>query len=229
MSASAEKLSEVQERIAAAARRSGRLPPEVRLIAVSKTRAIENIEALAVLGQRDFGENQMQEAVEKIDRLQGRGLEWHFIGRLQSNKTRFLPGRFGWVHSVNSERLARRISTAVGDSDALVKLLVQVNVFRDPAKQGVAVAELFPLLEHILVQELPGVQLCGLMTIGRLDCAADETRRGFAAARRLLEQCRERFGDGFAELSMGMSGDFETAIEEGATMVRVGSALFGPR
>jgi pyridoxal phosphate enzyme (YggS family) len=225
----AERLAEVRERIAVAARRSGRAPEAVRLIAVSKTKPAEDIAALADLGQRDFGENQMQEAVHKIERLQARGLEWHFIGHVQSNKTRFIPGHFSWVHSLDSERLASRISAALGPGCSAVRLLVQVNVFNDPAKFGVAGDDLFALLESILGRELPGIQLCGLMTIGRQNIAADETRRGFARARRLLEQCRERFGDDFRELSMGMSGDYELAIEEGATMVRVGTALFGGR
>ena len=229
MSAAAHRLAEVRERIAAAARRSGRNSDAVRLIAVSKTKPAAEIEALAGLGQREFGENQVQEALAKIERLQGRGLEWHFIGHLQSNKTRFIPGNFGWVHSLDSERLAARISAAVTDPAAPVRLLVQVNVFRDPAKHGVAEQDLFALLEAILARELPGIRLCGLMTIGRLALSEADTRRGFARARGLLQQCRERFGDAFRELSMGMSGDYELAIEEGATMVRVGSALFGSR
>jgi pyridoxal phosphate enzyme (YggS family) len=229
VSSRAEKLAEVRERIAVAARKSGRAPDAVRLIAVSKTKPVEAIQALADLGQRDFGENQMQEALEKIERLRGRGLEWHFIGHLQSNKTRFIGGHFGWVHSVDSERLAGRIAAAVGEGQPAVRLLVQVNVFRDPAKHGVASEELFALLDAILARDLPGIRLCGLMTIGRLGGSEADTRRGFARARRLLEDCRQRFGEGFRELSMGMSGDYPLAIEEGATMVRVGSALFGAR
>ncbi|UCE77767.1 MAG: YggS family pyridoxal phosphate-dependent enzyme [Gammaproteobacteria bacterium] len=229
MSSPAEKLAEVRERIAEAARKSGRVPDAVRLIAVSKTKPVEAIEALADLGQRDFGENQMQEALEKIERLRGRGLEWHFIGHLQSNKTRFIGGHFSWVHSVDSERLAGRIAAAVRDGEPAVRLLVQVNVFRDPAKHGVASEELFALLDAILARDLPGIRLCGLMTIGRLGGSEADTRRGFARARRLLEDCRQRFGEGFKELSMGMSGDYPLAIEEGATMVRVGTALFGSR
>jgi pyridoxal phosphate enzyme (YggS family) len=229
MSSRAEQLAAVRERIAAAARKAGRMPDAVRLIAVSKTRPVQDIAALAELGQRDFGENQMQEALEKIERLQGRGLEWHFIGHLQSNKTRFVPGHFSWLHSLDSERLAERISAALPAAAPALRLLVQVNVFRDPAKHGVASEDLFALLDAILTRDLPGIRLCGLMTIGRLAMAEADARRGFACARQLLEQCRERFGEGFSELSMGMSGDYELAIEEGATMVRVGSALFGSR
>ena len=229
MSSRAEKLAEVRERIAVAARRSGRAPHAVRLIAVSKTKPLEDIAALADLGQRDFAENQMQEALEKIERLRERALEWHFIGHLQSNKTRFVGGHFSWVHSLDSERLAGRIAASVRDGDPAVRLLVQVNVFRDPAKHGVASEDLFALLDAVLARDLPGIRLCGLMTIARLGASAADTRRGFARARALLEQCRARFGEDFSELSMGMSSDYELAIEEGATMVRVGSALFGSR
>jgi pyridoxal phosphate enzyme (YggS family) len=225
----AQRLNAVRERIAGAARRAGRAPDEVRLIAVSKTKPAAAIESLAALGQRDFGENQMQEALEKIRRLEALGLEWHFIGHLQSNKTRFVPGRFHWVHSVDSERLAHRISAAAQQHGARVRLLVQVNAFRDPAKYGVAIEDLFPLLDAILAQDLPGIELCGLMTIGRMGLDAEQTRRGFALTRTLLQQCRQRFGQGFSQLSMGMSADYELAVEEGATLVRVGSALFGRR
>jgi len=224
-----QQLAEVRERIAAAARKSGRTADAVRLIAVSKTKPVQAIAALAEQGQRDFGENQMQEALAKIERLQGRDLEWHFIGHLQSNKTRLVPGHFGWVHSLDSERLAARIAAAVPEGAEPVRLLVQVNVFRDPAKHGVAEEDLFALLDAIQARELPGIRLCGLMTIGRQALPEADTRRGFAHARLLLEQCRARFGAAFSELSMGMSGDYELAIEEGATMVRVGSALFGSR
>lgn len=229
MTGYAERLEVVRERIAAAAQRAGRAPDAVRLVAVSKAKPAEAIEALAALGQRDFGENQMQEALEKIRHLRPLGLEWHFIGHLQSNKTRFVPGHFSWVHSVDSERLARRISAAAQERDASVRMLVQVNAFRDPAKHGVAIADLFALLETILARDPPGIKVCGLMTMGRMGLDADQTRRGFALTRTLLEQCRQRFGAAFTELSMGMSADYELAVEEGATLVRVGSALFGSR
>jgi pyridoxal phosphate enzyme (YggS family) len=225
----ADRLAEVRERIATAALRSGRAPEAVRLIAVSKTKPVADIETLARLGQRDFGENQMQEALEKIGRLRGRGLEWHFIGHLQSNKTRFVPGHFGWVHSLDSERLATRLSAAAEEAGSEVRLLVQVNAFRDPAKHGVMSEDLFDFVDAILARGLPGIRLRGLMTIGRLGLDAGQTRLGFVRTRELLEGCRARFGADFSELSMGMSADYELAVEEGATMVRVGSALFGSR
>jgi len=225
----AERLAAVGERIAAAARRSGRLPQAVRLIAVSKTKTLQDVQSLADLGVKDFGENQIQEALGKLVQLRQTALDWHFIGHLQSNKCKFIPGNFSWVHSIDSEKLVRRIAQAARDADASVNLLLQVNVSADPAKHGVPSRELFSLVERILEQTSGRTQLRGLMTIGYHGADDDDRRRSFAALRLLLEQCQQRFGPSMTELSMGMSGDFETAIEEGATMVRVGAALFGPR
>ena len=225
----AERLAAVGERIAAAARRSGRLPQEVRLIAVSKTKSLQDIQSLVDLGVKDFGENQVQEALGKLAQCREKPLNWHFIGHLQSNKCRLIPGNFSWVHSIDSEKLARRIAQAAGEADAGVNLLLQVNVSADPAKHGIPGRDLFPVLERILEQASQRTRLRGLMTIGYRDASDDDRRRSFAALRQLLEQCQQRFGQSMTELSMGMSGDFELAIEEGATMVRVGTALFGPR
>ncbi len=229
MNSTAQRLIAVRERIAAAARNAGRMPQDIRLIAVSKTRSLADIQAAADQGVRDFGENQIQEALPKIDALTGGALAWHFIGHLQSNKCKFIPGRFSWVHSIDSEKLARRIALASAETGADVNLLVQVNVSADPAKHGVPSKRLFALIERILEQTSDRTPLRGLMTIGYRDASDDERRRSFAALRRLVEECQRRFGPAITELSMGMSGDFEVAIEEGATMVRVGTALFGSR
>ena len=225
----AERLAAVAERIAAAAGRSGRLPQAVRLIAVSKPKTLQDIQSLLVLGVKDFGENQIQEALGKLSQCRETALDWHFIGHLQSNKCKFIPGNFSWVHSIDSEKLVRRIAQAARDADASVNLLLQVNVSADPAKHGVPSRDLFPMVEHILEQPPGRTQLRGLMTIGYRGAGDDDRRRSFATLRQLLEQCQQRFGESMTELSMGMSGDFELAIEEGATMVRVGTALFGPR
>lgn len=229
MTSTAERLIAVSERIATAARKAGRLSQDVRLIAVSKTRSVADIQSLANQGVRDFAENQIQEALGKVERLRERALAWHFIGHLQSNKCKFIPGNFGWVHSIDSEKLVRRIARAAEETGTDVKLLVQVNVSADPAKHGVPSQELFPVVERILEQSSDRTRLRGLMTIGYRDASDDERRRSFAALRSLLEQCQQRLEPSMSELSMGMSGDFELAIEEGATMVRVGTALFGPR
>jgi len=227
MNPASERLEAIRQRVAEAARRAGRAPEEVRLIAVSKTQSIAAIQALVELGVRDFGESQVQEALPKIGHFRSAALNWHFIGHLQSNKTRHIPGYFQWVHSVDSARLARRLAEAAGSEQ--LNLLLQVNVAADPAKHGLLPREVYPTVEDLLRQPLAGLQLCGLMTIGYLHADEDRARASFSGLRELLEGCRQRFGDSFRELSMGMSGDFETAIEEGATMVRVGTALFGSR
>ena len=224
-----DAITEVRQRIAGAAQRSGRNADEIRLVAVSKRQPIEAIESLIARGQKDFGENQMQEAIDKIKCLQGRSVEWHFIGHLQSNKTRHVGGNFSWVHTVDSAKLARRIAASAGEAGRSVKLLLQVNVSSDPAKHGIEQKDLFPLIDTLLEEQLETIRLCGLMTIGQRSANEAETRATFTGLRVLLEQCRKRFGDSFSELSMGMSGDLELAVEEGATMVRIGEALFGHR
>ena len=224
-----DAIGSVRQRIAEAAQRSGRSADDVRLIAVSKHQPVTAIEALIACGQRDFGENQIQEAIDKIKHLQDRPVEWHFIGHLQSNKTRHIGGNFSWVHTVDSVKLARRIATSAEEVGRVIKLLLQVNVSSDPAKYGIEQDDLFPLIDTLLEEQLKAVRLCGLMTIGRRSATETESRASFACLRDLLEQSQRHFGDSFSELSMGMSGDFELAVEEGATMVRVGAALFGHR
>ncbi len=229
MSVHSEPLAGVQQRIRAAADACGRVPESVRLIAVSKHKSLASIKTLADSGQVDFGENRMQEALDKIDQCTVPGIQWHFIGHIQANKTRFVPGHFAWVHTIDSEKLAQRIARATGESDHKVRLLIQVNISADPAKYGIAASEVFSLADRIMQLEDTGVQLRGLMTIGRRGAEDADARQTFAGLRKLLEQCRERFGEQLSELSMGMSDDYELAIREGATMVRVGTALFGAR
>ncbi|HHJ12880.1 MAG TPA: YggS family pyridoxal phosphate-dependent enzyme [Gammaproteobacteria bacterium] len=229
MSRAEQGLLQVREQMAEAARRAGRTPESVRLIAVSKHHPPEAIRALAQAGQRAFGENQVQEALGKIEQLAGAGLEWHFIGHLQSNKTRYMGGCFHWLHTLDSLKLARRVEASAREAGVDIQALVQVNVSGDPAKHGVEPGQLLPLIEAILRESPSALRLRGLMTIGYRDAGPDRTRRSFAALREWLGRCRSAFGPDFSELSMGMSGDYPLAIEEGATMVRVGSALFGPR
>jgi len=224
-----DAIGEVRQCIASAAQRSGRSADDVRLIAVSKRQPVSAIEKFILQGQRDFGENQIQEAIDKIEQLRGRPVEWHFIGHLQSNKTRHVGGNFSWVHTVDSAKLARRIAASAEEAGQTVKILFQVNVSSDPAKHGIEQNDLFPLIDTLLEEQMKSIYPCGLMTIGQRAANETETRATFAGLRTLLEQCRQRFGDSFSELSMGMSGDFELAVEEGATMVRVGTALFGHR
>jgi len=224
-----DAIGEVRQRIAEAAQRSGRSADDVRLVAVSKRQSVAAIESLIAHGQRDFGENQMQEAIDKIGHLQGRSVDWHFIGHLQSNKTRHVAGNFGWVHTIDSAKLARRIAASAEEAGQTVNLLLQVNVSCDPAKHGIEQNDLFPLIDNLLEERLEAIRLCGLMTIGQRSANETETRVTFTGLRVLLEQCRQRFGESFSELSMGMSGDFELAVEEGATLLRIGTVLFGNR
>ena len=225
-----ENLQCLRTTIAQAAERAGRRAGDVQLIAVSKTQPLEAVAAAAAAGQRIFGENTVQEALAKIEAFRGRGLEWHFIGHLQSNKAKFVPGNFSWLHSLDSVKLASRLSRLAQDQQTPINVLIEVNVTRDPAKHGVAAEQVAPLLEQLLKENLAGIHLRGLMTIGPHPATPAELRAAFAGLRRLRDDCAQRFDlPGFTELSMGMSGDFVEAIQEGATFVRLGSAVFGDR
>ncbi len=227
MTSLAQRLGTVRERIRQSCARCNRQPEEVRLIAASKTRDSDEIRDLQALGVNDFGESRVQEALPKIAALQERAPQWHFIGHLQSNKARQVAARFAWIHAVDSLHLGQRLSEAAVRSGISLNLLLQVNVARDPAKHGLDPDQLYAVVETLL--PLPGVELRGLMTIGFQQADPARTRASFAALRGLLEGCRQRFGDGFTELSMGMSDDYTLAIEEGSTMIRLGTALFGAR
>lgn len=223
-------LSLLRARIAELARASGRAANAVRLIAVSKTHPVDSLRAAFAAGQRDFGESTVQEALPKIAALAPHDIEWHFVGHLQTNKAKFVPGRFAWLHSLDSAKLAARLARAAQDNAARVNVLIEVNVTGDPAKHGVAPADLAPLLEAVLREAPTGILLRGLMTIGPYPSNEDETRRCFARLRELRDEQRAQFGlPDFTELSMGMSDDYAAAIAEGATMVRLGTAIFGTR
>jgi pyridoxal phosphate enzyme (YggS family) len=224
------RLDNIRERIRAAAAASGRKADAIRLIAVSKYMPAVRIEQAMACGQHCFGENTLQDALGKQTLLENPANEWHFIGHLQSNKARLIPANFTWLHTLDSLKLARRLSDSAVVAGTVLKTLLQVNVAADPDKFGLAPDALPTLVEQLLAEDLPGLELAGLMTIGRRHADLDETRRTFAALRGLGERCAADFGaDHFHQLSMGMSQDFELAIAEGATMVRVGSAIFGPR
>ena len=181
-------------------------------------------------GQRAFGENTVQDALTKIPVFAGQGLEWHFIGHLQSNKAKLVPGNFAWAHSLDSVQLAHRLARCAREQDASVNALIEVNIARDPAKHGVAVEAVAPLLDQLLQENIAGLALRGLMAIGPFPAIETERRAAFAALRRLRDDLQRRYPlPGFSELSMGMSGDFTEAIAEGSTMVRLGTAIFGPR
>jgi len=212
------------------ARDAGRDPGEVHLIAVSKTHPLEAVAAAVAAGQRDFGESTMQDALPKIEHFAGQHLNWHFIGNLQSNKAKLLPGNFQWWHSLNSLKLAERVSRLATEKSVVIDSLIEVNITRDPDKHGVLPESLIVLLGQLLQNDLPGIRLRGLMAMGPYPASPDEIRAAFASLRELRDTCRERFNlSNFNELSMGMSDDHAEAIREGSTMVRIGSAIFGGR
>ena len=219
----ADGLREVLDRINGVVRASGRRPEEVTLVAVSKTFPIEAIRAAAACGQRHFGESYVQEALTKIAELSDLDLVWHFIGPIQSNKTRDIASHFDWVHGVDREKIARRLSEQRPEALPPLNICIQVNTSGEASKSGVAPEELASLAG--LVSGLPRLKLRGLMTIP--EPGADPRPR-FRVLKSLRDELNKR-GLMLDTLSMGMSGDFEIAIEEGATMVRVGSAIFGRR
>jgi len=226
----AANLERLRNRIAETAEHAGRRPGDVKLIAVSKTQPPEAVAAAIAAGQRLFGENTVQDALTKIPQFAGQGLEWHFLGHLQSNKARFIPGNFAWVHSLDSVKLAQRLARLAQEQNTTVNTLIEVNITRDPAKHGVAPEDIVALLEQLRNENLAGIRLRGLMAIGPHPATESERRASFAALRELRDGCAQRFAlPGFTELSMGMSGDFIEAIQEGATLVRIGTAIFGER
>ncbi len=225
-----DNLVRIRGRLTDACNRYGRDLYDVRLIAVSKTKPLEAIHTAIKAGQFDFGENQVQDALTKIPNINDRKINWHFIGPLQSNKTRHIPGNFNWWHTLSRIHIAQRVSSKAIEIDKAVNALIQVNVTSDPVKAGVLIADLPSLIDEILEKDLEGITLRGLMTIGPHGGSEAELRLCFSQLKRLLETMRQQFDiGGFDQLSMGMTDDMEQAIAEGATMVRVGSAIFGSR
>jgi pyridoxal phosphate enzyme (YggS family) len=220
-------LEAVKRRIAAAAERSGREAADVTLIAVSKTRSVEEIAAAAAAGATAFGENYVQELVAKQEALPD--LNWHFIGHLQSNKVRFLVPFCAMIHVVDSAHLAKEISKRATAIERVQPVLLQVDLAGEESKFGCSESDLPPVIEAL--QSLPGLDWQGLMTIPPLGSEPEQSRPYY---RRLAELRRGLLAQGVPEenlrhLSMGMSNDYEVAIEEGATLVRIGTAIFGPR
>lgn len=223
-------LEQVNARIIKACAESGRSPSGLTLIAASKTQAAARLAALADLGQRDFGESYVQEALPKLAALAGRGLVWHFIGPIQSNKTRPIAEHFDWAHSVDRLKIAERLSAQRPSGLPPLNVCLEVNISGEASKEGVAPAALPALAEA--VASLPRLRLRGLMAIPAATPDAAAQRAVFRRLRELLGELRARpqiEGPALDVLSMGMSGDLEAAIAEGATHVRVGTALFGER
>lgn len=215
-----------REAIAAAARTAGRDPASVRLIAVSKTFPADAVRAARAAGVSDFGENYVQEACAKIDGLRDLDAVWHFIGPLQSNKTRMVAEHFDWVHGIERESIARRLSEQRPATLPPLKVCIQVNVSGEASKSGVGPDDVLPLAQAIAA--LPRLELRGLMAIPAPCDDPSRQREPFAALRHIRERLAAA-GIDLPDLSMGMSADFAAAIAEGATLVRIGSAIFGSR
>lgn len=230
MSDIAENLTRIQQEIEHCAKKAGREPCAIKLIAVSKTRTLEEVKTAFAHGQYIFGENTIQDAMRKIPYLD-KDVEWHFIGHLQSKKAGKIAGHFQWIHSVDSIKLVQKLSSAVCKHapEKRLNCLIQVNVSGEASKSGLMPSEVKSFLQQVLNQPLPGLVWRGLMTIG-VQGDEQQTRNAFARLKELQESCKAEFGlQQFDQLSMGMSGDFCLAIEEGATMVRVGTSIFGQR
>ncbi len=219
-------VNHVRSRICAAACAVGRDPASVTLVAVSKGKPAEFLRAGATAGVTDFGESYLQEALPKLDELADLPVQWHFIGRIQSNKTRAIAERFQWVHSVDRLSAARRLSDHRPFHAPPLNVCIQVALVPEPAKGGVDPSQLEDLAAQIAA--LPRVRVRGLMCVPPPQPTPEAARAVFARLRGLLERLNAG-GLGLDTLSMGMSGDFESAIAEGATHVRIGTAVFGDR
>jgi len=223
------RLADVRDRIARAAGRAGRDPATIRLVAISKTFSADHVRAAADCGQLDFGENKLQEALEKMDRTADLPLRWHLVGHLQSNKAKKAGGTFDEVHSVDETAIAARLDEGALAAGRSIRLLVQVNLAAEPSKYGVAADEVPAILES--AGRLHAARFVGLMLLPPAVDDPEQARPYFRAVRTLRDDLVSRGVDKaiLGELSMGMSHDFETAIEEGATLVRIGTAIFGDR
>lgn len=225
MSSIKERLQSLRSDIIEACLAAGRDPADVHLLAVSKTKPAGDVMQAWHAGQRDFGENQMQEAISKVNALPD--AEWHFVGAIQSNKTRDIATRFNWVHSVASAKVARRLSEQRPEGMAPLKTLIQVNISGEASKSGVS-----PEAAQLLAADmagLPGLTLEGLMAIPAATDDEQAQRAPFRELRELKENIEDSLGINMPHLSMGMTGDFTAAILEGSTWIRIGTAIFGSR
>jgi len=218
----------VNENVASACKKTGREPGEVTLIAVSKTKPVEDISTLYEHGVRDFGENKVQELTEKYEQLP-KDIRWHLIGHLQTNKVKYIVDKVHLIHSVDSVKLAEQIEKEAAKKDVIVNILVQVNVANEDSKFGLDTDETLRNVEAI--SKFPHIRIKGLMTIAPFVENGEENRKYFKNLKQLSVDIHEKNIDNVSMdfLSMGMSGDYETAIEEGATLVRVGTNIFGMR
>lgn len=223
-----ENYKEVEARVAAACARAGRARETVTLIAVSKTKPVEDIRELIEIGVVDFGENKVQEMCGKMEVIP-EDLHWHLIGHLQRNKVKYIVGSAHLIHSVDSLRLAQEIQKEAAKINRVCPVLIEVNIGDEESKSGVAYADAKALVREVAALE--NVKICGLMCIAPFTDEPESNRGYFRQMRELRDQiaAEDLPGVEMKELSMGMTGDFEVAIEEGATLVRVGTAIFGHR
>lgn len=226
MNSIAENFQSIVKQIATACTQAGRETAQVQLLAVSKTRQADELRALYALGQRQFGENYLQEAEQKIAALQDLAICWHFIGPVQSNKTRALAEHFDWVQSVDRLKIAERLAQQRPAHLAPLNVCVQVNISAEASKSGCLPDQTEALLAQMM--PLSGIRVRGLMAIPKASDDPQEQRRVLAAMQQLFQRMQQRW-PALDTLSMGMSADMGVAIEQGATMVRIGTALFGPR
>jgi len=223
----AHNINQIRQRIRSAAERAGRQPEDVTLVAVSKAHPVALIREAIAAGQRDFGENRVQEAVAKYKEL-GTQVRWHFVGRLQRNKVKHLVGWVDLIHSLDRPELAAEIGNRMASTGATQEVLAEVNVSGDRGRGGVMPEGLVPLLES--AASVPGVRVTGLMAMAPIVGSPEDARPYFRRVARLRDEAVMEFPElGIKHLSMGMSQDYEVAIEEGATLVRVGEAIFGHR
>jgi hypothetical protein len=223
------RLSAVRQRLARALERAGRLPSSARLVAISKTHPAGDVRAAFEAGQVDFGENRVQEALEKIAATSDIPITWHLVGHVQSNKARRAAGAFAWIHSIDSVDLLKRVDAAAAEAGRGPELLVQVDLAGEPTKYGAAADTCFSLFEA--ASECRAARVVGLMLLPPFLPDPEDARPYFRRLRGLRDELAGRGipPDMLRELSMGMSHDFEVAVEEGATLVRVGTAIFGER
>lgn len=221
-----ENLHNIRERITNAEKQFGREPGSVRLIGVTKKQPMGKLKTAADEGLKDFGENHLQEALAKLSRLKQYGIQWHFLGPIQSNKTQAIAQYFNWVHSIDRAKIALRLSEQASEKSEPLNILIQVNVDDEDTKAGVAFEELPMVMQF--VSELPNIKVRGLMAIPAIRHEFEEQRKPFKRLREAFEQLKEAHPN-LDTLSMGMSHDFEAAIAEGSTMVRIGAAIFGER
>ncbi len=223
-----ENLKKVEDNVDAACREAGRSRDEVTLIAVSKTKPVEMLSTIYNQGIRDFGENKVQEMCDKMEQLPS-DIRWHMIGHLQTNKVKYIVGHTTLIHSVDSLHLAKEIEKQAEKKDVTVDILVEVNIAEEESKFGIHKEETYELVRQIAA--LPHVHICGLMTIAPYVENPEDNRMYFRGIRQLSVDIAEKNIDNvdMDVLSMGMTGDYMVAIEEGATMVRVGTGIFGER